>query len=110
MSLLTRLSMRRLWPLGLGLTYQSAAAVRSDLAATLADHPAYGGLRDQTFNRPVSAETWLQASNPSERWKWEVMYQDLPPVKGHNVQMEHAAQPSVIPLRLVTDELGRTSD
>jgi hypothetical protein len=31
-------------------------------------------------------------------------------VKGHNVQMEHAAKPSVIPLRLVTDELGRASD
>ena len=30
------------------------------------------------------------------------MYQDLPPVKGHNVQMEHAAKPSVIPLRLVS--------
>ena len=50
-----------------------------------------------------NAATWLQASNPSERWKWDVMYQDLPPVKGHNVQMEHAAKPSVIPLRLVTD-------
>ena len=37
------------------------------------------------------------------------MYQDLPPVKGHNVQMEHAAKPSVIPLRLVTD-LGPAAD
>ena len=26
--------------------------------------------------------TWLQASNPSERWKWDHMFQDLPPVKG----------------------------
>ena len=25
--------------------------------------------------------TWLQASNPSERWKWDFMFQDLPPVK-----------------------------
>ena len=23
-----------------------------------------------------------------ERWKWDTMFQDLPPVKGHNVQME----------------------
>ena len=67
------------------------------------------GLGAQTFNRPVSAETWLQASNPSERWKWDAMYQDLPPVKGHNVQMEHAAKPSVIPLRLV-NELGPAAD
>ena len=34
-----------------------------------------------TFARPVSAQTWLQASNPSERWKWDFMFQDLPPVK-----------------------------
>ena len=84
--------------------------MRADLAAALAGNEAYAGLAGQVFNRPVSAETWLQASNPSERWKWDAMYQDLPPVKGHNVQMEHAAKPSVIPLRLVTDELGRASD
>ena len=36
----------------------------------------------------MPARSWLQASNPSERWKWDFMYQDLPPVKGHNVQME----------------------
>jgi hypothetical protein len=40
------------------------------------------------FTRPVAASHWLQASNPSERWKWDFMYQDLPPVKGHNVQTE----------------------
>jgi NADH-quinone oxidoreductase subunit G len=96
--------------LGLPFAYQNAAAVRVELAEMLAGQPAYAGLGAQTFNRSVSAETWLHASNPSERWKWDVMYQDLPPVKGHNVQMEHAAQPSVIPLRLVTDELGRASD
>jgi predicted molibdopterin-dependent oxidoreductase YjgC len=95
--------------LGLPFAYQSPAAVRVDLAAALASQPVYAGLGAQTFNRPVSAETWLQASNPSERWKWDVMYQDLPPVKGHNVQMEHAAKPSVIPLRLVT-ELGPAGD
>jgi len=96
--------------LGLPFSYASATAVRVDLAASLAGQAEYEGLGAKTFNRPVSAETWLQASNPSERWKWDVMYQDLPPVKGHNVQMEHAAKPSVIPLRLVTEELGRASD
>ena len=29
----------------------------------------------------MPARTWLQASNPSERWKWDFMFQDLPPVK-----------------------------
>ena len=37
--------------------------------------------RAQTFSRPVSARHWLQASNPSERWKWDFMFQDLPPIK-----------------------------
>jgi len=34
------------------------------------------------FTRPMPAKTWLQASNPSERWKWDHMFNDLPPVKG----------------------------
>jgi hypothetical protein len=29
----------------------------------------------------MTAKHWLQASNPSERWKWDVLFQDLPPVK-----------------------------
>ena len=33
------------------------------------------------MTRPVPARNWLQASNPSERWKWDFMFQDLPPVK-----------------------------
>jgi hypothetical protein len=49
--------------------------------------------------RPVPARNWLQASNPSERWKWDFLYQDLPPVKGHNVQMENVA--AYIPLKPV---------
>ena len=36
---------------------------------------------DRRFSRPVSARHWLQASNPSERWKWDFMFQDLPPIK-----------------------------
>ena len=39
-------------------------------------------MMELTFNRPLPARTWLQASNPSERWKWDFMFQDLPPVKG----------------------------
>jgi hypothetical protein len=39
-----------------------------------------------------------------------VMFQDLPPVKGHNVQMEGAPAPAVIPLRLVIEEVSRPTD
>jgi NADH-quinone oxidoreductase subunit G len=67
--------------LGTALTYTSSAAVRGDLAAALAGNPRYAGLTNLAFARPVSARTWLQASNPSERWKWDVMFQDMPPVK-----------------------------
>jgi hypothetical protein len=64
--------------------------------------PGYETLSGQVFSRPLKLQHWLQASNPMERWKWNVMFQDLPPVKGHNVQMESAPTPAVIPLKLVT--------
>jgi NADH-quinone oxidoreductase subunit G len=70
--------------LGVPLTYTSGAAVRADVAAALAgtdQRERYAGLANLAFARPVSAKTWLQASNPSERWKWDFMFQDLPPVK-----------------------------
>jgi NADH-quinone oxidoreductase subunit G len=67
--------------LGTPLTYTSSAAVRGDLAAALAGNERYAGLAGLAFARPVAARTWLQASNPSERWKWDVMFQDMPPVK-----------------------------
>ncbi|OFW22956.1 MAG: hypothetical protein A3G21_01445 [Acidobacteria bacterium RIFCSPLOWO2_12_FULL_66_21] len=67
--------------LGAGLTYTSSAAVRADLAATLSANEAFAGLTSLAFSRPVTARHWLQASNPSERWKWDFMFQDLPPVK-----------------------------
>ncbi|MCC7126623.1 MAG: (2Fe-2S)-binding protein [Acidobacteria bacterium] len=95
--------------LGLPYTYTASQQVRADIAAAMPDSP-YAGLGDQTFNRPVTAEHWLQASNPMERMKWNDMFQDLPPVKGHNVQMEHAAVSTVIPLRLVTEEISRASE
>ena len=96
--------------LGLPYTYTTSQQVRDDVARHLADHPVYATLTEQVFNRPVSAEHWLKASNPMERWKWDTMFQDLPPVKGHNVQMEQMSQPTVIPLRLVTEEISRTSE
>lgn len=96
--------------LGLPYTYTTSQQVRIDVASHLSGNAAYAGLVDQVFNRPVSAEHWLEASNPMERWKWDTMFQDLPPVKGHNVQMEQMSQPTVIPLRLVTEEISRASE
>jgi anaerobic selenocysteine-containing dehydrogenase len=69
--------------LGVPLTYKTAADVRADIAARMATVAELQGLTTLVFNRPLEARTWLQASNPSERWKWDFMYQDLPPVKGN---------------------------
>ena len=76
--------------LGLPLSYNSSADVRRAIAAGYPGGP-YEGLDKMVFTRPVAASHWLQSSNPSERWKWDFMYQDLPPVKGHNVQTEGMA-------------------
>jgi NADH-quinone oxidoreductase subunit G len=67
--------------LGAGVSYTSSGHIRSDLAREMAGNETYGSLVSLAFARPVSARTWLQASNPSERWKWDFMFQDLPPVK-----------------------------
>jgi NADH-quinone oxidoreductase subunit G len=92
--------------LGLPFAYKSSAEVRADIARTMAGTPKYEALATHTFHRAQPLRHWLQASNPMERWKWNVMFQDLPPVKGHNVQMEGAPQPAVIPLRVVTEEVS----
>jgi len=67
--------------LGASLSYVSSQEVRADIAAALKQNPRYTGLTGLSFARPVAARHWLQASNPSERWKWDFMFQDLPPVK-----------------------------
>jgi NADH-quinone oxidoreductase subunit G len=81
--------------LGLSFPYQTGSDVRKALAAALPG--AYADADKVPFTRPVPARNWLQASNPSERWKWDFLYQDLPPVKGHNVQMESVS--TFIPLK-----------
>ena len=87
--------------LGLTLSYDSSDDVRRAVAAAAAGTP-YAEVDRLVFSRSIPARNWLEASNPSERWKWDFMYQDLPPVKGHNVQMEApAAQGVVIPLKRV---------
>jgi predicted molibdopterin-dependent oxidoreductase YjgC len=67
--------------LGTPVSYTSSQEVRADIAKALPNNPRYAGLTALTFARPVAARHWLQASNPSERWKWDFMFQDLPPVK-----------------------------
>jgi NADH-quinone oxidoreductase subunit G len=66
---------------GTHVRYASATAVRDAISHALANVPGYAALSTMTFSRPVSARHWLQASNPSERWKWDFMFQDLPPIK-----------------------------
>jgi NADH-quinone oxidoreductase subunit G len=67
--------------LGVELTYTNSQEIRADIAAALPNNERYAGLTTLAFARPVPARHWLQASNPSERWKWDFMFQDLPPVK-----------------------------
>jgi len=55
--------------LGTPLAYTTSAQVRADLAKAVAGNARYDGLATIAFARPVTAKHWLQASNPSERWK-----------------------------------------
>jgi NADH-quinone oxidoreductase subunit G len=87
--------------LGAPLGVASDGQVRQEIARRFKDVKGLEGLTDLTFERPVSARTWLQASNPSERWKWDFMYQDLPPVKGSVDASALPAAPGLIPLREV---------
>jgi len=87
--------------LGLTLPYRDATDVRQALAAAMPG-TSYVDAAGLVFTRPVPARNWLQASNPSERWKWDFLFQDLPPVKGHSVQMEGVPlQGAYIPLKPV---------
>jgi len=88
--------------LGVDLPYSDAASVRADIGARFAGTPALAGITALTFGEPMEGRHWLEASNPSERWKWDFMFQDLPPVKG---ALEPSALPpapvAVIPLKEV---------
>jgi NADH-quinone oxidoreductase subunit G len=77
--------------LGVSLDYKSAADVRRDIAQRYPNRSGLSDLPSVAFNRPMTARNWLQASNPSERWKWDFMFQDLPPVKG-------TVDPSAVPM------------
>lgn len=68
--------------MGVTLDYADAAAVRAAIAQAMSGKPAYQDIAQIGFARPVPARSWLHTSNPSERWKWDHLFQDLPPVKG----------------------------
>ncbi len=78
--------------LGVPFSYTSAAQVRADIAVRMRDVPGYAAIADIVFGKPIAARSWLQVSNPSERWKWDFLFQDLPPVK-----FKASAEPSSRP-------------
>jgi NADH-quinone oxidoreductase subunit G len=86
------------------MAYTEDAQVRADIASTFAGVQEFDGLTSLAFAPPMPARTWLQASNPSERWKWDFMFQDVPPVKGtvdpSSLPLE-PRPPGTIPLREV---------
>ena len=67
--------------LGVPLTYGSAAAIREAIAAEMAGRPEYADLPSVAYAKPVVVRHWLQASNPSERLKWDALFRDAPPLK-----------------------------
>jgi hypothetical protein len=67
--------------LGVEMRYAASADIRADIAASMPDAPGYSTLNEIVFRHPLPARSWLQVSNPSERWKWDFLYQDVPPVK-----------------------------
>jgi NADH-quinone oxidoreductase subunit G len=73
-----------------GGTVSTPERARTEIAAELIHLQAYGVLQQMTFSRPLSLRAWLQSSNPSERWKWDHLFQDNPPFKG-------ALDPSSLP-------------
>ncbi len=66
---------------GHDLGYGSGNAVRAAIAELLPDEPGLAGIAQATFGEARAAKHWLQASNASERVKWDALFQDLPPVK-----------------------------
>ena len=87
--------------LGVGFDYASAAPIRADIAARFSAVPGFEEIATMTFGRKVTANHWLQSSNPSERWKWDFMFQDLPPVKGDLDPTALPMPPGVIALKEV---------
>jgi NADH-quinone oxidoreductase subunit G len=67
--------------MGVPFNYTTSTHIRTDIAAQFTGVKELEGIGTLAFAKPIAAKHWLQASNPSERWKWDFMYQDLPPTK-----------------------------
>ena len=76
---------------------RTAADVRKDLGAMLGHDPGMAGIEAVTFSTVQTGAHWLQSSNPMERGKWDVLFNDLPPVKFADTLQRHPAG-KVIPL------------
>jgi hypothetical protein len=87
--------------LGVPFSYTTADEVRADILGHFSTVTELQGLSSLAFHKPLEARSWLQASNPSERWKWDFMYQDLPPVKGTVDPSSLPLPPGAIPLKQV---------
>jgi predicted molibdopterin-dependent oxidoreductase YjgC len=87
--------------LGVPFDYASPALLRADILTRFGGIKGFEQLTALSFSQPVPARHWLQASNPSERWKWDFMFQDLPPVKGTVDLSALPPAPGVIALREV---------
>ncbi len=83
--------------LGAEMPFRSAEDIRKDIAGVLGGEPGIAGIDTIAFARPASARHWLQSSNPMERWKWDAMFYDLPPVKFADA-LERRPAGKVIPL------------
>jgi NADH-quinone oxidoreductase subunit G len=68
--------------LGVACRYADSVAVRAAIAEAMAGVPGIAGIAQVMVAKPQAARAWLQTSNPSERWKWDHVFRDLPPVKG----------------------------
>jgi len=86
---------------GFTLDYATAAQIRAEIITRFPDVREFADLATLTFGQPVPGRHWLQASNPSERWKWDFMFRDLPPVKGSVDPSALPPSPGVIPLKVV---------
>ena len=88
--------------IGSPLPYASPAEVRSAIAGALAGQSNYAEIAQLSFARPMPARHWLQASNPSERWKWDFMFQEVPVQKWDGIasSLPHS---NIIPLRPILE-------
>jgi len=87
--------------LGVPLGYSDPWEIRADIGKAFGAAKELEGIANLQFGRTVAAQHWLQASNPSERWKWNFLFQDLPPVKGSVELSSLPMPPGAIPLKEV---------